>query len=629
MFFIKRSVRLADCGDEVFGDRSEQSGGEEGQRAQQQDDPGEHQAEGRRVGAEGSGSFGDGAFGDERSDDGERQEDRKVASDEHDEAGGDIPRNGVVAEPFVARAVVGCGGGEFVEHFGEPARPGIVDRLRAPGGDHGKQSGATKDEQRMRDEADCGQEHLAGFDPLAHVFRSAPDHHPGEEHRDDDVDEHIDHARTHGAEGRVEPHAGQRGEASERVEAVVHRADRAVAGRGGQHRPERTGARPETNLLAFEVACRLLDRESLEGGGGSRFVGNRPADFSEDEHEHHAEDHGGMSHAASDAPEHPDAGHRDGENRQHGDDVGEHTRVLEWMRAVGAEKSAAIGAQLLDCDERRDRPPGDSLRRALQSRGLSRTIEGHGHPADGEKNRHDKGQRQEHEEGGPLEIKEEIAESFPLARKAAGERGETRNARGGGDKLQPHECEELTEITHLRLTRVVLEVGVGRERSCGIENEIPRQRTALVGIERQPLLREQHSECEEKHQRIEDQHGDEVLLPRLRSETVGKRRFAMLHDMRHVTSERPGQRGRAAHDQNDVQNVGHNDFSFLGSGEAKRGENQVNEFDAEKRSDDASKAVEEQVATEHGGSGHGRILDAPQRERNECDDDERIENDRA
>ena len=61
----------------------------------------------------------------------------------------------------------------------------------------------------------------------------------------------------------------------------------------------------------------------------------------------------------------------------------------------------------------------------------------------------------------------------------------------------------------------------------------------------------------------------------------------------------------------------------------ERGDDQIDELDADKRNDDAAEAVDEQVALKNGQRAHRFVSDAAQRQRNQRDDNERVENDGA
>ena len=64
-------------------------------------------------------------------------------------------------------------------------------------------------------------------------------------------------------------------------------------------------------------------------------------------------------------------------------------------------------------------------------------------------------------------------------------------------------------------------------------------------------------------------------------------------------------------------------------GQVKRGDDQVDQLDSDKRNDETAEAVDEQVALQDRERAHRFVSDATQRQRNKRDDDERVENDGA
>src|ERR1035437_253632 len=68
---------------------------------------------------------------------------------------------------------------------------------------------------------------------------------------------------------------------------------------------------------------------------------------------------------------------------------------------------------------------------------------------------------------------------------------------------------------------------------------------------------------------------------------------------------------------------------FISLNEFERGDEDINGLDAGERNDDAAQAVDEQIALQNGKRANRFELHAAQRERNQCDDDEGVENDRA
>ena len=61
-------------------------------------------------------------------------------------------------------------------------------------------------------------------------------------------------------------------------------------------------------------------------------------------------------------------------------------------------------------------------------------------------------------------------------------------------------------------------------------------------------------------------------------------------------------------------------------GEMKCGDDEIDEFDPNEWNNDAAETVDEQVALEDGERAHRFVSDAAQRQRNQRDDDKRVEN---
>lgn len=150
----------------------------------------------------------------------------------------------------------------------------------------------------------------------------------------------------------------------------------------------------------------------------------------------------------------------------------------------------------------------------------------------------------------------EIADSF-LSAQCPGKGGKTCDSCGSRYKLQPHQTGKLGEIAHGGLTRVVLEVGVRDERCCRVEDQARLQRSFCIRVQRKPLLQCKHQGYECEHERVEHQHGDEVLFPVLfpgegvssdfseefRCPLSVAGRAVWLDQLRHGLSERPGKHG--------------------------------------------------------------------------------------
>ena len=150
---------------------------------------------------------------------------------------------------------------------------------------------------RMSEREDQHGQHrhldLERLNLLAEVFRRPADHQPGDEHREDDVDENPVHPGADAAEHHfAQLHVAERHQAAERRERVVPAVDGAAAGVGRHGREERGVGNAEPNLLALHVAAGGLRRDGLIGAGvgqhrvAARFgpVGDRYAGDEEERH---------------------------------------------------------------------------------------------------------------------------------------------------------------------------------------------------------------------------------------------------------------------------------------------------------------------------------------------------------
>ena len=91
----------------------------------------------------------------------------------------------------------------------KPCGAGVARRLRPPI-QGGEQGGRPQDDDRVDEQGDHGQLHLAGLDLAAEVFRRAADHQAAEEDGQDEVQQQVDEADALAAEDAVEPHADER-----------------------------------------------------------------------------------------------------------------------------------------------------------------------------------------------------------------------------------------------------------------------------------------------------------------------------------------------------------------------------------------------------------------------------------
>ena len=112
--------------------------------------------------------------------------------------------------------------------------------LDKPNGSITRYRGEAEDRQRQDQDGEHRHLDLLGLDLLAEIFRRAPDHQAGDEHGDDDEQQHAVEAGADAAEDDLaELHVEHRHQPAERREAVVHGVDGAVRGGRGRRRPER------------------------------------------------------------------------------------------------------------------------------------------------------------------------------------------------------------------------------------------------------------------------------------------------------------------------------------------------------------------------------------------------------
>jgi len=111
-----------------------------------------------------------------------------------------------------------------------------------------------QDKQRMYEERQEGEFHLAGFDLPAEVFWRSANHHAADKHADDDVQEHVDQTHANPAKksrSATMPASGMRPVSG--LKLSVHAVDRTVACGGRERSPQRTGGGTEPEFLSLEV----------------------------------------------------------------------------------------------------------------------------------------------------------------------------------------------------------------------------------------------------------------------------------------------------------------------------------------------------------------------------------------
>ena len=234
-------------------------------------------------------------------------------------------------------------------------------------GQHRGDRGPAEEHQRQDENRQHRHLDFLRLDLLADIFRRAADHEAGDEDGDDDEDQHAVEAGADAADDDLaELHVDQRDHAAKRREAIVHGIDGAAGGSRGDHREQSRQRHAEAHLLAFHV--RRIEPEACELriAGCLGPIGDE--DACDEDNAHGGEDGPALTLIADHAAEHIGERGADGEDRHDLEQIGERRRILERVRRVGVEEAAAIGAEHLDGNLRRDRSDGDGLLGAFQRR---------------------------------------------------------------------------------------------------------------------------------------------------------------------------------------------------------------------------------------------------------------------
>ena len=184
------------------------------------------------------------------------EDDRRIATDQDDESRRQVVPRRIGIEPRECRAVVGGRSAEGVEDLGVAVRAGVRHRGEAVGRDHRPPS-RREDEERVEQKGERDQDDLGLFDLLAEELGSPADHEPGDEDRDDAVDERREEPDALSTEHALQHHAGEEGHGAEWREAVMHRVH--ASGREGRRNGSEQSALgdAEADFLAFHVAAWL------------------------------------------------------------------------------------------------------------------------------------------------------------------------------------------------------------------------------------------------------------------------------------------------------------------------------------------------------------------------------------
>ncbi len=184
----------------------------------------------------------------------------------------------------------------------------------------------------------------------------------------------------------------------------------------------------------------------------------------------------------------------------------------------------AVRPDLLDRLLGRDRPEVDRLWVTLEPGGGDGAGPGLRDALPDEHDRRDEGDREQHVEGAAGHVDPEVADR---PRRAAGDPADQGNGNSEADRRRQEvlhdEPDDLGEMRHRRLARVVLPVGVGREAHRRVEREVGRHGGHAGRIEGQGRLQPLLEVEDEDRQQAEHEHRARVRAPALLAGRVGPR----------------------------------------------------------------------------------------------------------
>src|SRR5208282_5006154 len=156
----------------------------------------------------------------------------------------------------------------------------------------------------------------------------------------------------------------QREYAAERGEGIVHGVHRAAGGGGGDDGEQSRADDAETDFLTLHVATGQAER--VERVVAVRLGPVADNDAGDKENAHDGEDGPALALITDHAAEHVGQRRAERKDRDHLHVIRQSGRVLERMRGIGVEETAAVGAEHLDHDLRGDRAYRDGLLGAFQ-----------------------------------------------------------------------------------------------------------------------------------------------------------------------------------------------------------------------------------------------------------------------
>ncbi|MPM99512.1 hypothetical protein SDC9_146704 [bioreactor metagenome] len=267
-------------------------------------------------------------------------------------------------------------------------------------------------------------------------------------------------------------HQKEQQQSTQRGKAAVHGVDRSIGGGGSCRTPEGRSPDSVDDFFAFQIAVcgNAGQRDSAVGFA----EGNADQRTDKEEHHDHIEHRAlpAVFYRASKGDTQRGGNQQD---REHLHNVTQRRRVFKWISRVCAEESAAVGAELFDCNLTCSRPHWQHLLCAgFECRNRMVCAKALHHALRYEKNRDDERQWQEHIERDSRQIDPETADRIALfADKPANQRIEHCNAGCRRDKVLHRQSQRLREVRKCRFTGVCLPVGIGDKAHRGVECKMP------------------------------------------------------------------------------------------------------------------------------------------------------------
>ena len=174
----------------MLDDRSKRERREERETADDEDDADHKADEQAAMRGEGAGRRRHDLLGDKRAGHRHHRNDDEVATNQHVETAGRVVPKGVSGDAGEGRAVISGLRRVEVQSLAESVRARIR-HARHPEREHHRRSREAEHPERQHQDGQHGHLDLLRLDLLAEIFRRAADHETGDEHGDDDHQQHA------------------------------------------------------------------------------------------------------------------------------------------------------------------------------------------------------------------------------------------------------------------------------------------------------------------------------------------------------------------------------------------------------------------------------------------------------